>query len=176
MKKAFQNKLWFLILISLLLFSCGHSKDEAIKFNNAILEQQTKVFDKENAIFDALNKNKPDNLDFLCADLTNQVDTAIVSVNKLVSFDSETGLKESTLNILKTYKEVLAGDYKDLIEYAKMPDSLYTQEVNDKFIGLSKKISDKLNIPVNAFIEKQKKFAEKYKFELTSALKEPVRK
>jgi len=175
MKKVFQNKWYFLFLV-IFIVSCGHSRDEAIKFNNAIVEQQTIVFDKENAIFEALNKNLPDSLDFLYADLANQVDTAIAAVNKIETFDAETGLKDATLNILTTYQEVLKSDYKDLIECAKMPDSLYTQEINDKFIGLSKKIYDKLNKPVNVFIEKQKKFAAKYKFELSSATKEPDRK
>jgi hypothetical protein len=175
MKKVFQNKFCFLWLITIMV-SCGHTTDDAVKFNNGIVEQQTKVFEKENALLNAINKNMQNKIDSLFTALSVQVDSGYASINEMEIFDKETGLKESSLNIFATYKKVLTGDYKDLIKCIKTPDSLYTQENDDIFTGLSKKISDTLNQSINAFIELQKKFAEKYKFELTITDKEMEKK
>jgi hypothetical protein len=76
------------------------------------------------------------------------------------------------MKVLATYKSVATNEYPEIIRIAKMPDSLYSPEEENKRIDLSKKIDDELDKVVNDFLEVQKGFSVKYKFELSTAEKE----
>jgi|GEM_PF-1083883 len=165
MKKVFATILSSLF-VSALLVSCGPSTDEAIKYNDALVSQQTKVFEKESALIEAISKNMPEKFDVLLAELSVQVDSSTEAVKKMDGFDGKTDLKDAALKVFITYRTIVDSSYAEMIKYAKTPDSLYTQEDDDKVIELSKKIDDKLNTAVEEFVERQKNFAAKYKFEL----------
>ena len=165
MKKIFAAILSSLF-VSALLVSCGPSTDEAIKYNDALVSQQTKVFEKESALIEAISKNMPEKFDILLAELSIQVDSSTDAVKKMDAFDGKSDLKDAALKVFATYREVVDSNYNAMIKYAKTPDSLYTQEDDDKVIELSKKIDDKLNKAVEDFVTLQKSFAGKYKFEL----------
>ena len=170
MKKIFSFIL-SLMFVSVIMVSCGPTTDDAVKYNDKLVEQQTKVFDKESALIEAISKNMPDKLDVLLSDLSKQVDSSTAAVNSMQGFDGKTELKDAALKVFSTYKEVTEKDYKDMIKFAKTPDSLYTQEDDNKLIESSKKIDDKLNKCIDDFVLLQTKFAEKYKFELNNTEK-----
>lgn len=165
MKKVFATILSSLF-VSALLVSCSPSTDEAIKYNDALVSQQTKVFEKESALIEAISKNMPEKFDVLLAELSVQVDSSSETVKKMDAFDGKTDLKDAALKVFTTYRTIIDSSYAEMIKYAKTPDSLYTQEDDDKVIELSKKIDDKLNTAVEDFVTVQKSFAAKYKFEL----------
>ena len=165
MKKLFATILGSLF-ISAILVSCGPSTDDAIKYNDELVSQQTKVFEKESALIEAISKNMPEKFDALLAELSVQVDSSAAAVKKMESFDGKTDMKDAALKVFTTYRSIVDSSYAEMIKYAKTPDSLYTQEDVDMVIELSKKIDDKLNKTVEAFVEVQKTFAAKYKFEL----------
>jgi len=167
MKKIFATIIGSLF-ISAILVSCGPTSNDAIKYNDELVNQQTKVFEKETVLIDAISKNMPDKLEGLYSDLKKQVDESISAVEKMDAFDGKTDFKDAAMKVFNTYKDVTANEYNDMIKYSKIPDSLYTQEDDDKVIELSKKIDDKLNKSVDDFIQIQKSFAGKYKFELTA--------
>jgi hypothetical protein len=165
MKKLFATVLSSLFISSLLV-SCGPSTDDAVKYNDALVSEQTKVFEKESALIEAISKNMPEKFDVLLAELSVQVDSSADAVKKMNAFDGKSDLKDAALKVFATYRSVVDSNYRDMIKYAKTPDSLYTQEDDDKVIELSKKIDDKLNKAVEDFVSLQKSFAGKYKFEL----------
>jgi hypothetical protein len=175
MKKIFATIIGFLF-VSTLLVSCGPSADDAIKYNEELVNQQTKIFDKESALIEVISKNMPEKLDGLCAELSKQIDESISIVEKMDAFDGKTELKDAALKVFKTYKDVVSNEYKSMIAYSKTPDSLYTQEDDDKVMELSNKIDEKLNKAIDEFVELQKQFASKYKFELTDTQKEMGKK
>jgi hypothetical protein len=160
------------LFVSAILVSCGPSTDDAVKYNDELVNQQTKVFEKETALIEAISKNMPEKLDLLYGDLKKQIDESIAAVDKMESFDGKTDFKDAAMKVFTAYKEVVDNEYKEMIKYSKVPDTLYTPEDDDKVIALSKKIDDKLNKSVDDFVQVQKSFAEKYKFELTSESKE----
>lgn len=168
MKKLFITILSSLF-VSAILVSCGPTTDDAIKYNDALVSQQTKVFEKESALIEAISKNMPEKFDALLNDLSKQIDSSTDAVKKMEAFDGKNDLKDAALKVFATYKDEVGGDYAEMIKFAKTPDSLYTQEDDDKVIEMSKKIDDKLNKAVEEFVSLQKSFAGKYKFELNNS-------
>jgi len=171
MKKLFTTIIGSLF-VSAILVSCGPTTDDAIKYNDALVDQQKKVLQKESALIEVISKNTPDKLESSYNDLLNQIKESAEIVQKMEAFDGKTDMKDAVLKVFEAYKNAAENDYIEMINLAKTPDALYTQETDDKVIDLSKKIDDKLNKAVDAFIVKQKEFAEKYKFELTATGKE----
>jgi hypothetical protein len=167
MKKIFTTIIGSLF-VSAILVSCGPTTDNAIAYNDALVNQQKKVLQKESVLIEIISKNKPDKLDSSYNDLLTQIKESIDVVKKMEAFDGKTDMKDAVLNVLEAYKDAAENDYSEMINLAKTPDTLYTQETDNKVIDLSKKIDDKLNTAVDTFIAKQKEFAEKYKFELNT--------
>ena len=171
MKKLFTTIIGSLF-VSAILVSCGPTTNDAIKYNDALVDQQKKVLQKESVLIEGISKNMPDKLDSSYNDLLSQIKESIDVVQKMDAFDGKTEMKDAALKVFEAYKDAAENDYAKMIKLAKTPDTLYTQETDNKVIDLSKKIDDKLNKAVDAFIEKQNEFAKKYKFELTATEKE----
>jgi len=161
-----------LLFAMTLLISCGPTSNDAIKYNDSLVDLQSKIFEKESALIDAISKNTSDKIDPLYKDLLTQIDKAKDTLEKIGSFDGKTEMKDAVMKVFSTYKGVATNEYPEIIKLAKMPDSLYTQDDDNKKIDLSKKIDDELDKAVNDFLEIQKSFAVKYKFELSTAEKE----
>jgi hypothetical protein len=174
-KNTFMKKMisvFSLLCAMTMIISCGPTSDDAIKYNDTLVNMQSRVFDKESALIDMVGKNTPDKIDPLYKDLLTQIDKATDTLEKIGGFDGKTDMKDAVSKVLATYKLVATNEYTEIIKLAKMPDSLYTQDDDNKKIDLSKKIDDELDKAVNDFLEVQKGFAVKYKFELTTAEKE----
>jgi AAA15 family ATPase/GTPase len=155
-----------------MFISCGPTSDDAIKYNDSLVNLQSKVFEKESALIDAMDKNTTDKIDPLYKDLLTQIDKASDTLEKIGKFGDKTDMKDAVMKVLATYKSVATNEYPEIIRIAKMPDSLYSPEEENKRIDLSKKIDDELDKVVNDFLEVQKGFSVKYKFELSTAEKE----
>ena len=175
MKKVFTIIIG-LLFVSTIMDSCRPSTNDAIKYNDELVNQQNKVYEKESALLDAISKNIPNKLDSLFTDLSKIIDESNKAVGNMDAFDGKTEMKDAVLKIFAAYKEVSANEYKEMITYSKIPDSLYTPGDDDKVLELSKKIDDKINKTIEEFVELQKKFASKYKFELTDTQKDIEKK
>ena len=159
----------FYLLITFFFFTCGPSANDAIKYNDTIVIAQKKVIEKEAVLIDAINETS-DNIDLVYEDFKKEIDSSIVTIKKMEAFDKKTDYKDMALSFFSDYKEVAENEYKEMISYAKVPDSLYTEEIDNKVLELSKNIDDKINKSIETFIKFQDNFAAKYKFELTEDL------
>lgn len=165
MKKTATQTMFYLI-ITFFFFSCGPSANDAIKYNDTIVAAQKKVIEKEAVLIDVINTTS-DSLDLVYEDFKKEIDLSIETIKKMEAFDKNTDYKDLALSFFSDYKEVAENEYKEMISYAKVPDSLYTEEIDNKVLELSKNIDDKINKSIDAFIKFQDNFATKYKFELT---------
>ena len=165
MKKIINSALLSLFILTG-FNSCGPNTDEAVKFNDALVDQQTLVFEKESILIDGISKNMPEKLDSALYLLEDQVKQSAEATEKLKDFKGGKELLDAALKVFSTYKNVAEQEYSEMIKIAKIPDSLYTQEDDNKIIDISKKIDDKLNQSIDSFRVKQKDFSTKFKFEL----------
>ena len=137
-----------------------------------LVNQLTKVYDRESHLIDVISKKAPQKVHALFKNLKLQVDSATANVSKMGTFDGKTELRDAALRVFNAYKDAFADDYIELIKIAKIPDSLYSPDDDDKKIDLCKKIDKKINKANNDFKELEKGFISKYKIEIIPEVKE----
>jgi hypothetical protein len=95
-----------------------------------------------------------------------EVEHQLKSIDSFPDFDGNNQFKQEYKTLLTVYQDVVKNDYSKMIDLYTLPDSLYTQNVKDDFLQTNKIANDKLQEALNRFIEVQKQFASKYKFNL----------
>jgi len=163
MKKTIYMMFGSLVLMS--FFACGPTKEDAIKYNDAIITEQRKVVDKENELTGAIKNNAP-NLDQILEGLLKQVEESTAAVTKMEDFDKKSDFKDAALKLFAVYKDVATIEYKAWLANLKTP----IEKVDDKVLAeeteLVKKINEKIDKALGEFTKAQDDFAAKYKFEI----------
>lgn len=165
------KQLFIIAVIFTLFVSCGPSKDDAVKYNDAIVEQEMLIINKEDSLIEAISRNQSDKAERLYKDFVSQINSSTEKINKTDAFDHEKAFREAALELFKSYKSAAENEYADMMKITRIPDEVYTKEDDDKLIDLSKTVFDKLNIELGKFSKAQKNFADKYKLELTNKSK-----
>ena len=163
MKKLIYMMFGALVLVS--FFACGPTKEDAIKYNDAIITEQRKVVEKENDLTGAIKGNAPD-LDGILKKLSAQVDESTAIVTKMESFDKKTDFKDATLKLFAVYKDVADNEYKAWLLNLKTPIDKVDDKVLNEETELVNKINGKIDKALAEFTKAQDEFAAKYKFEI----------
>ena len=154
------------LFLSAVLVSCGPTKEDAIKYNDELIKEQTKVLEAESAIFDAVTNN-PSKLDASFESLKSQVKESTEAVEKMKAFDGKTDFKDALLKLFTTFKGLNEKEFAEYISIGKLQGNDFTPEKGDRMISLGKTIDDAVLKANDDFIKTQKEFAAKYKFELS---------
>jgi len=163
-----------LIVTITLLISCKPSKEEAMKYHDALINEEVLVLEAESAFSDAVVNNKQDQLDVLYAAFLKQIETSTAAVINIKALGGDSSFKDATLALLSIYSSVAKQEYAEVLKIAKVPDEEYTEEHNNKMKEISAKIDDKLNKEVQSFMKAQKELATKYKITSTSTTKNNI--
>jgi hypothetical protein len=154
-------------IIAIVVTSCGPTKEEAISYNDKIINEQVAIFEKIDKVYEALKDYKNQTgMDYAYNEALKQVETGNEIVSKTDKFDGNSELRDGALKLFATYKSVLQNEIKRMIEIIKLPDNLYTTDMEAEFNKLSDASLKTLNQSEKEFIELQKTFATKYKFEI----------
>ncbi len=159
--------LFALTVLITLLVSCKPSKDDAIKYNDALVNEEIRVIEAEKAFSDAVINNKQEELDNLYNAFLKQIETSITVVSEIKSLGGDSKFKDATLSLLTTYKSVVKQEYAEVLKIAKVPDEEYTEEHNNKMNEISTKIDEMLDKEVQNFLKAQKELTTKYNITLT---------
>jgi hypothetical protein len=160
----------FAALIALLI-SCKPSKEEAKKYNDALVNEEVLVIEAESAFTDAVVNNKQEELDKLYDAFVSQIDASTTLISAMKPLGGDTKFKDATLALLTAYKSVAKNEYAEVLKIAKLPDEEFTEELNNKLNDLSIAIDEKLNKEVQNFLNAQKELAGKYDITLASTKK-----
>jgi hypothetical protein len=173
MKKTIHILLFATIVVA--LSSCKPSKEEAIAYNDKIINEQVAMIDKINLLYDAL-KNYQDHygMDFCYAEALKQVETSTAAVEKLDKFGGDTKFRDEALKLFATYKSVLQNELKKMVDMSKLSDDMYTTDVEKQFNDLADVSSKKMDDGLKALDEVQKEFATKYNFQIEKKKSEDI--
>ena len=155
------------LLMVLFFASCGPTKEDAIKYNDQIIDQQRKVVDKENDLIGYIKGGSLTNLDEKYNSLSKQIDESTEAVKKMESFDGKTEFKDATLALFVIYRSVVDKEYKAWVLNLKTPAELIDDKVLDEERDLVKSINEKMDKALADFTKAQEDFATKYKFEIS---------
>jgi len=168
------RKIYFVLFTMLAatftLMSCGPSKEQAMDYNDKIINEQKKIIKAENDLIKAIKKSyvTVDMLEMMLDDLSVQIDDSKKVVEGMKDLGKDTEFKDATLAFLNTYKEVVGNEYKAWLMNLRIPDENVTSEVLLEEEELIYNINKKLDKANNAFTDAQKIFADKYQFKLSN--------
>jgi hypothetical protein len=150
----------------LLVVACGPSKQEAIDYNDAIIDQQAAVMDKINEMFDSFDHfSTPDSMDRAKTEACAAIASARTDIEKMLPFDGETALRDATVKLMDVYRSVMDNEITQMISIYKLDQALYTIEKKQEFEKLQNQALEKLTIELNKLKDIQLEFAKKYGFE-----------
>jgi predicted secreted protein len=156
----------FALFIAFTFQSCGPTPEDAIKYNDAIIDQVNLVINSDK-LSDALGKEAADMKAFN-EGFIKQINDAIDAVKKNGGFDGKTDFMDMAVKYLTIYKGVAENEYKGIIEInSKNPEDI-TDEDDAKNSKLSEDADKKLQAASDEFDTFQKDFAKRYKFEIES--------
>jgi hypothetical protein len=179
-------------LISLLLFivfcsSCNQkpSQEEAIDFNDKIVEDQLAYLEKENAFINAMEYNYNDystddtipdaakeeavsSLQETYENLKKFTEEKLKEYKESEAFDKEDVFRQAFIDYLSSYKKLIDNQYFELMEIQSF--FLQNFEVTEKMIvdwdTLKEEVEQSAEKIEKDFEEAQLQFASQYEFEL----------
>jgi hypothetical protein len=154
----------FALFIAFTFQSCGPTPEDAIKYNDSIIDQVNLVINSDK-IGEALAKEPAEMKSFL-EGFIKQINEAIETVKKGGGFDGKTDFMDMAVKYLTTYRTVAETEYKGIIEInSKNPEDI-TDEDDSRNSKLSEDADKKLQTASDEFDTFQKDFAKRYKFEI----------
>lgn len=165
MKKIASIGLFAVIMFSMI--SCGPTSEQAIAYNDKIIDQQVAIINKVDALNTSFKtwENKA-GMDKAWTEAVKQVETSTTEVTAMDAFDKNSDFKEAALKLFGIYKEVLNNEYKEMLALYKLPNDLFTKEQEERWGKLSEQAFEKMDKALNELKPVQAQFAEKYKFEI----------
>jgi len=165
MKKIF---LFLTILVQTMLFTaCGPSGEQALTYNDAIVDEQKLIMNKLNNFFEALSKPEDvAGIDNSLAAAQQQVAAGIAIVEKMDGFDGSTTLRDAALELFKTYQTVLNNELKTVAENYKLPADKYDDAMKTASDKAYDEALQKMDQALAKMEAEQKAFMENYKLEV----------
>lgn len=154
-------------IMVLSLFSCKPSKEEAIKYNDQIIDEQSAITQK----IEALNKsfrtwNAADTMDMCWLNALDQTEKSLKKVTEMKDFHGDDDLRTGAVNLFKVYKAVISTEFKEMVRIYKMPDELYTKQQELRWSKLSDDAFNKMDKAITEMSKTQETFAKKFGFEV----------
>lgn len=149
------------LVLTLILFSFTSysANDEAIQYNDKIVEEQSKVAEK---ILDfSANPNES-----TLSEIKQQAASGLDVLKKMKAFDKNKSFLEAAKSLFEFYYSITENEYKQSLDLLSKLTPENQAETVTKLNKLLAVITDKEKILDEKFKEEQQKFADKYGFNL----------
>lgn len=168
MKKSYTVLLFCFMIV--IFTSCAPSKEDAIKYNDLIIDQQTIIVDKINNLYESMNDfEHPEIMEEAYKNALDQIDKGTEAVSKMDNFDGKSEFREASLKLFAIYKSALQNEIKGMMEILKIPKTDITPEIESQFDNLNKQALEKMGNGLKEFQSIQYEFATKYKFKVNKS-------
>jgi hypothetical protein len=171
-----------LIILSLtgfFLVSCSNSKEknkeketgknaEALHFenpedyNNAILEQQSLIFESVDNLDKAINNYEPAEMDDAIANAKKTIDNSLIQINRIGFFKGDSLYSEAAKVFFETYKEIIYNEYSQLVKLYKLSEEEFGEEGIRIVDSLDNSITNKQDSSFKKFWKIQAAFAKEF--------------
>ncbi len=159
-------KYTLVISLSLILFltACGPTQQDAIKYNNAISQEQKAVSEQIDSVFYALNSYDTVLIDRQIEQAKKQVVLSKSALEKQGDFFGDKLLYDPALNVLNTFEDHLTHKFSRIHQLYCIPDSLYSEENRQEAEKISKTVITEREKVLTDLKKAQQEFAQKYEF------------
>lgn len=147
--------------------SCGPTADQAISYNDAIIDEQIAIIDNITAVFESFKDvDHPDKMDIAYTEAVKQCETGTEVVSKMEGFDGSTAFRDEALSLFKVYKSVLDNELKQMIIIYNLPQEEYTPEKEEEWSTLYDAAFLKMDPGLEKLKAAQEEFGKKYNVEV----------
>lgn len=170
MKKRYNVLLSCFLII--MFTSCAPSKEDAIKYNDLIIDQQTLIVEKINNLYESMNDfEHPEKIEEAYQNAMKQIDKGSETISKMENFGGKSEFREASIKLFVIYKSVVQNEIKGMMEILNIPNTDITPEIESQFDNLNKQALEKMGNGLKEFQVVQYEFAEKYKFKVNKSTK-----
>jgi hypothetical protein len=162
-----KKKYFFMLFTSTALFltSCGPTQDDAVKWNDAVVNCENEVRTAIDGFLAAIDVKGAD-LNKECDKAIVVAEAGIVKMKALEDFKDGAEFKAAGIESLTLYQSVLKNEFKQLIALTSNPNA--TEEDYAKIEEHLNNTDDKIKLVDNKFTAAQKVFADKWGFTLVN--------
>jgi len=165
----FRISLIFAFILTILFAACGPSVEEAIKYNDAIVNQGLKVINK----IDTLNINfatyDPAKIVPALDAAKKQAEISLGKISKMEDFQGNPKFRDAAIVYLTIVNNALNKEFNEMSDIYQIPDTLFTESNEKRWNELSNSIDKTLTDSYYEYIAAQKEFALKYNMPLIDA-------
>lgn len=160
-----------LFLLFLMLAACGPTKDQAIKFNDDIVDQQKELLGAQNTFIDAFAIGTVDDLIEESNNWKATAEKGKAKAEEMGAIDDIDELRKAFLGLCDAHLEIINDKLPRVFEIIEKSKDLSISEeeynsLNDELMAITGEI-DALSDGANGkFLDAQKEFAGRYEFSL----------
>lgn len=142
-----------------LLSSCTSNKQTPVQYNDSLVIEQVKVVDAADRLQEVFDTYVKEDMETVYGRFKTQIDASIEKVNSIDPYKDDDSFKNSTLELLNTYKRLSENEYRNALEVLSKPDSVYTPADEARLEILYKQIDRVTTQAGAAYIKSQEAFA-----------------
>ena len=153
-----------LLLLALVVVStgCETRSAKAVRYNDAILNQQAQISLAFNAMDSALNTFDGREMEYAQKLLQAEVMKGQKLLDTIGTFRGDSSLLVASRSLFNFYETVAEDDYAELMHILSIPDSSYTRDHQTRAYELDSVIRVEFKVAHDAFVRKQQKFWNQY--------------
>jgi hypothetical protein len=155
------------IATAVVLTSCGPTTNDAVKFNDQVVDAQKECIKGEKDFFKACDGYNPDEIKTSYESFSKSVETSLKSLQEIKDRKEFTTFKESAFNMVNAYSKLIPVEYKEYARIYSLSNEQYTSKDSADCVAVAAKINTTLNPLVTGFIAEQEAFAKQWNFKLT---------
>lgn len=152
--------------LAIVLFACNPGNEKAVAYNDKIVELQDGVVQSLLALDESFVEFVPEQMDAAHAEFVSSLANASDELNKMGPYKDDSTLFLAAGRMFSSYQDLAQNNYAQFIELLKVPDSLFTAEMQAQSFDL-KEVIDQQRVEGQEFlINAQEAFASKHGFYL----------
>lgn len=164
-------------LIGLFLFawsftSCDRKANEAVEYNDEIVEMQDAVVQSVMELENTFSEYEPARMDSAYRQLLTAIQQGKARLETIGVFEGDSTLYMAARILFDRYEHIATDEYAELISYLKIPDSLYTLDDQQRSFLLLEKVVEERSTAHDTFINAQRDFGDAHGFVFADASEE----
>jgi hypothetical protein len=155
-----------LITSSVILVSCGPTKDDAIKYNDRLVDINAGLTAAQDAFFNQLDAHNVDSLKITLSQFSAKSKNSLEEVEKIGPFNEKKEYLDAALSYFKTINGLAEKEAKEITEILSKDTAQITEDDYGKAEEIANKLDSEYDKCFAQFQTAQEKFAAEWKFEI----------
>lgn len=156
------KKIILLLLGLFFVYSCSRTREDAAKFNNAVVADQKIIIESINKLIDAFEDTNYQHIEKKHAEHIRLLEEMKVKYSNMQPFDDEDILRKAFIEFIDTNYSCAKKEYAMLVDILKVTTEKTYWDNKKKWDSIAHVVQEKEQRINDKFLEAQKKFADRY--------------